>query len=125
MDYKIVAKGLGWFSIALGVLELTRTKQIAKSLDAEGHEGLIRGFGVREIVAGVGLLQSPAHSARVWNRVAGDAMDLTALGLAARRSPANKAIWGAVAFVAAATALDLWTARGLDTTSGKLIPTRA
>lgn len=125
MDYKIVAKGLGWFSIALGVLELTRTKQIAKSLDAEGHEGLIRGFGVREIVAGVGLLQSPAHSARVWNRVAGDAMDLTALGLAARRSPSNKAIWGAVAFVAAATALDLWTARGLDATSGKLFPTRA
>jgi len=124
MDYKKLGFGLGIFSIALGAAELLATRRIAKALDAEGHEGLIRGFGAREVVAGVGLLAAPAHATNVWNRVAGDAMDLAALGAAARKSPSNRAVWGAIAFVVGATALDVWTARGLDRETGKTSPTR-
>lgn len=124
MDYKKLSLGLGVFSLALGAAELFAPKRITEALDAEGHEGLVKGFGAREIVAGVGLVTAPAHSARVWNRVAGDAMDLAALGAAARNAPRNGAVWGALAFVAAVTALDVLVARGLDAETGKTAPTR-
>jgi hypothetical protein len=122
MDYKKLGLGLGLFSIALGAAELFASRRIAKGLSAEGHEDLIRGFGVREVAAGAGLLVAPAHSAMVWNRVLGDGMDLAALGAAARNRPENKAVWGALAFVIAATALDVVTALGLDRTTGKALP---
>ena len=124
MIYKTLGAGLGLFSLALGVTELFGARRIARTLDAEGHEGLIKGFGARELLAGASLMAAPAASANVWNRVAGDAMDLGALGLAARRSPRNAAIWGALAFVGAVTLVDILTARGLDRTTGKFLPRR-
>lgn len=114
MIWKPLSFGLGLFSIALGVAELLMPQKITEALDAEGHEGLVRGFGMREIAAGAALLQAPAHSTRVWGRVAGDAMDLAALGLAARNSPRNTVVWSAIAFVAGVTLVDVLTARGLD-----------
>lgn len=122
MIYKRLSLGLGIFSIALGLAELLVPKRIAKALSAEGHEGLVRTFGAREVVAGVGLLQAPAHSVRVWNRVAGDGADLAALGAAARRTPDNKTLWGAIAFVAGVAAVDVLVALGLDRTTGKTLP---
>jgi hypothetical protein len=123
--YKKLGLGLGIFSIALGATELLAARCLARALGAEGNEGLIRGFGAREVVAGVGLLNTPAHSTAVWNRVAGDAMDLAALGFAATQSPRKPAVWGALAFVIGATALDILVARGLDRTTGKLLPVLA
>lgn len=122
MDYRKLGFGLGLFSIGLGIAELAASKRIARGLSADGHDGVVRTFGARELFAGAALLAGPAHGARVWNRVAGDAMDIAALGLAARRAPQNKAVWGAIAFVAAATALDIVTAIGLDRTTGKTLP---
>ena len=118
--YKQLGLGLGVFSVVLGLTELLAARRITRELDAEGHEGLVRGFGARELAAGAALLVSPANSTNVWMRVAGDAMDLAALGAAARRSPRNRAVWGALAFVVAATALDLIVARGLDRTTGSI-----
>jgi len=125
MHYRKLGLGLGVFSIALGVGELVASRAIARRLKAEGHEGLVKAFGAREIAAGVGLVEGPAHSARVWNRVAGDGMDLGALALAARNAPRSKAVWGAIAFVAAATVVDIVVALGLDRATGKTVPTRA
>jgi len=122
MDYRKLGFGLGVFSIGLGIAELAASKRIARGLSAEDHDGVVRAFGARELFAGAALLSGPAHSVRVWNRVAGDAMDIAALGLAARRAPQNKAVWGAIAFVAAATAIDIVTAIGLDRTTGKTLP---
>lgn len=124
MNFKALGLGLGLFSIALGAAELFASKRIARTLEAEGHESLIKGFGAREVLAGVNLLAAPAASTNVWNRVAGDAMDLGALGLAAKAHPRNAAVWGSVLFVMAATALDVFTARGLDRETGKLVPVR-
>lgn len=123
-NYRKLNFGLGIFSIALGAAELLASRRIAGALDSEGHEGVIKAFGVREIAAGIGLLQSPARAARMWNRVAGDAMDLGALALAGRTAPRNKALWGAIAFVVGAAALDIIVARGLDATTGKTTPMR-
>lgn len=125
MNYKALSLGLGVFSLALAAAELFAPKRIARALDAEDHDGLVRGFGVRELVSGAGILAAPAASATVWNRVAGDALDMGALALAARRSPRNRAIWGAIAFVAATAALDVLTARGLDEQTGKFLPVGA
>ncbi|WP_313536818.1 hypothetical protein [Sphingomonas sp.] len=122
MDYRKLGFGLGVFSIGLGIAELAASKRIARGLSAEDHDGVVRAFGARELLAGAALLSGPAHGVRVWNRVAGDAMDIAALGLAARRAPQNKAVWGAIAFVAAATAIDIVTAIGLDRTTGKTLP---
>ncbi|WP_084583508.1 hypothetical protein [Sphingomonas azotifigens] len=122
MDYRKLGFGLGVFSIGLGIAELAASKRIARGLSAEDHDGVVRTFGARELFAGAALLAGPAHSVRVWNRVAGDAMDIAALGLAARRAPRNKAVWGAIAFVAAATAIDIVTAIGLDRSTGKTLP---
>jgi hypothetical protein len=96
MDYKRMSLGLGYFSLALGAAELLASRRIARALDAQGHEGLIKAFGAREIVAGVGLLQAPAHATRVWNRVAGDAMDLSALGAVVGKSPPQQSSLGRI-----------------------------
>jgi hypothetical protein len=122
MDFKRLGLGLGVFSIALGVTELFAAKRIARALEAEGSEGLIKGFGARELLAGANLLAAPAVSTNVWNRVAGDAMDLTALGVAATNHPRNRTVWSAIAFVVGATVLDVVTAMGLDRESGKMLP---
>lgn len=124
MDYKKWSFGLGVFSIALGATELLAARRIARTLEAEGREPLIRGFGGRELFAGVNLLAAPAVSTNVWNRVAGDAMDLVALVAAAGRRPRNDAVWGALAFVVGATALDVLVARGLDRETGPMLPER-
>lgn len=124
MDYKKLSFGLGLFSLALGAVELFAAKRVTKALDAEGHEGLVKAFGAREVAAGVGILAQPAVATTVWGRVAGDAMDLGALGLAARNAPRNKAVWGAIAFVVGATILDALVASGLDRQTGKTSPRR-
>lgn len=125
MDYKKLSLGLGVFSLALGAVELFGSKRIARTLDAEGHEGLVKGYGAREVAAGLGILNAPAHSVGVWNRVLGDIVDAGTLALAARNSPKNKAVWGSLAFVAGALALDAFVAAGLDRQTGKTSPARA
>jgi hypothetical protein len=125
MDYKKLGFGLGVFSIALGATELLMAPRIARALDAPKRKGLVRAFGAREVVAGAGLLSAPANAAAVWGRVAGDALDLAALGAAAGKAPRNRWVWGSLAFVLGATAIDVLVARGLDRTTGKTWPTRA
>ncbi|KQR84034.1 hypothetical protein [Sphingomonas sp. Leaf343] len=122
MEFKALGLGLGVFLVALGAAELFGAKRIARTLEAEVSEKLIRAFGVRELVAGAGLLAAPAVATNVWGRVAGDALDLTALGAAARAHPRNRAVWGAILFVLGATAVDIYTARGLDRTTGRMLP---
>jgi hypothetical protein len=122
IDYKKFGLGLGLFSVALGVAELIAGRRIARALASEDDAALVRAFGVREAAAGIGLLAAPAHSAMVWNRVLGDAMDLAALAAAAGKRPSNTAVWASLGFVAAATAFDIMTALGLDRTTGKILP---
>ena len=122
MDFKKLSLGLGLFSLGLGAAELLASRRIAKALEAEGSEGLIKTFGAREVASGAAILQSPAHGASIWNRVAGDVMDLAALGALARRASRNKALWASFGLVVVATAADVITALGLDRTTGKTLP---
>lgn len=124
MDYKKLGLGLGVFSIGLGLVELLAAKRVAKGLGVEGGsaEGVIKLFGARELLAGGMLLRGPAVSTNVWNRVIGDVIDLGALLAAAPKSTRPAALAGAIGFVAGATALDVYAARGLDQQTARTWP---
>lgn len=124
MDYRKVGAGLGYFSIALGLLEVAAPGRLARWLGVEGRSAkrVIGIFGARELLAGATLLRGPAVSTNVWNRVVGDAMDMGALGVAFTRSNRKAAVAGALGFVAGATLLDALTARGLDRTTARTFP---
>jgi hypothetical protein len=104
---------LGWFSIALGALELFASRPMARSLGMQRQESLIRAYGVREIVKGVGILTSPNPTPWLWGRVAGDALDLGTLAYAYRTSPKRRNVAIAMANVATVTALDVLAAQQL------------
>lgn len=124
MGYKKIGLGLGFFSIGLGLLEVAAPGRLARWLGVEGKTAkrVIRLFGARELLAGGMLLRGPAVSTNVWNRVAGDGMDLAALGIAFARSNRKGAVAGALAFVGGATILDAVTARGLAQQTGRTFP---
>lgn len=113
-----LARGLGWFSIGLGVAGLLATGALARWLGLRGREELLRAHGLREIGVGLGLLTAErASSASTWmkGRLAGDAVDVATLGAALlsteRRS--GHPLAGLVA-VAGVAALDLACARALS-----------
>ena len=86
-----LAKGLGWFSIGLGLAEVIAPKSLARLVGSEGnHTLLIRLMGLREITAGVGILTNRKPTGWMWARVAGDALDLTCLGLAYMSDDSDK-----------------------------------
>jgi uncharacterized membrane protein len=84
-DAERVARGLGWFSVALGGMEVLAPGVLGRTIGA-GRSGLgrsvMRMFGLREIAAGVGILTTPRPAKWMTARVAGDVMDLAALVLA-------------------------------------------
>ena len=52
MNEMNVSRGLGWFSIGLGIAEVVAGKQIGRALGMENQAWLFRVFGVREIGGG-------------------------------------------------------------------------
>ncbi|MBR0641423.1 hypothetical protein [Plastoroseomonas hellenica] len=73
-----LARGLGWFSIALGVIELLGARRLARAFGMQGAEWLIRSYGVREIASGLGALSiNPASG--IASRIGGDGLDLLTL----------------------------------------------
>jgi hypothetical protein len=120
--------GLGYFSLALGALEVAAPGRLARWLGLEGSKtarNTLIAFGIREIAAGGMLLRGPAVSTNVWNRVIGDAIDAGALGLAMRSSTRKGAVAGAMAFVGGAMLADVLTARALDRDTGRTFPVSA
>lgn len=109
-----LAKGLGWFSIALGVTELIAGRRLANALGLEGKQNLVRLFGLREIASGVMTL-SPDKATGLWSRAIGDAMDglLVATALDAPRSYQRDNAKLALAAVAGIALLDLIAARAI------------
>jgi len=72
---------------------------------------LQRLVGVREMMAGVGILKDDRPTRWVWARVAGDLMDLMLLGMAFNARRANRRrVALATASVVGITALDTYTA---------------
>jgi hypothetical protein len=83
MNAAQLSRGLGWFSIGLGLTELLAPRELARTIGlSESHDRVIRALGAREIASGLGLLARPKPTGFAWSRVAGDIMDLSLLGAA-------------------------------------------
>lgn len=112
-----MGRGLGWFSVGLGLIELLATRRLARLVGLDGYETVLRLCGAREIANGIGILAcEDARTMAPWvgGRLAGDAIDIAALTVAATR-PATRHAHpaAALAAVAGVTALDAACTRAL------------
>jgi uncharacterized membrane protein len=108
-----LARGLGAFSLALGLPQILAPGRMNRMIgvkDDPSSRRWMRIVGVREIAAGVGIFSERRPKEWVWARVAGDTMDLALLGSALRgktEQPARTlAATGAVIGAFAADLLD-------------------
>lgn len=124
-----LARGLGWFSIGLGLSQLAAPRSVARLIGASESQGtrtLMAALGVRELISGVGILRQPDSAGWVWARVAGDLMDLALLRSARdARSSHRGRIAAATLAVVGVTALDAFAARELSRGNGAAGPRAA
>src|SRR5918911_3474435 len=111
---RMLAQGLGWFSIGLGLAELLAPEGVTRPFGMQRHTALIRAYGLREIAAGVGILTQPDPTPWVWGRGAGDALDIAtmAAGLSAD-NPRRGNVAIAMAGLVGITVLDAYCAQRL------------
>lgn len=121
------SRGLGWFSIGLGLTELLAPRQLARTIGvSDDHDRLIQALGAREIASGLGLLARPKPTGFAWSRVAGDIMDLSLLSAALTQVDSKpvsvsrskdddrRRLTVAIAVVAAVTVVDVITSTRLS-----------
>ena len=118
-----LARGLGVFSIALGLVEIFAARSLTRALGMEGNETLVQAYGAREIATGIGILAADDPTPWIWGRVAGDALDVATLvtGLG-EDNPNRENVGLALAAVAGATALDVYCAQALSSESPQPLP---
>jgi uncharacterized membrane protein len=106
-----LARGLGWFSIGLGLAEVAATRPLARMIgvsDGLVSRTIMRACGLREIASGVGILMRPNAPALLEARVGGDVIDLSLLGAALIDDDSSAVrIAAATASVLGVTALDV------------------
>jgi uncharacterized membrane protein len=109
---RTLADVLGWFSIGLGLVQIAAPKSVANLIGVRDDNGMMRYLGVREILAGLGVLTQPDQPAWLWGRAAGDMMDLALLASVYRvRNAQRDRLAGATAAVIGITLLDILAAR--------------
>jgi uncharacterized membrane protein len=110
-----LARMLGVASLGLGVGQLAAPDALSKLSgvdDSPMARLMVRLVGVRELLHAALLLGSRKPGPYTWTRVAGDAMDLTTLGIAAanRKGTRHTRVLAVTAGVVGITAIDLYTA---------------
>ena len=113
MRVRQIAQALGWFSLALGAMELLAPRRVGRSMGLD-KPNTVRAFGMREIASGAMILARQRKGAGVWSRVGGDLLDL---GTLAMDRPTGKQKWdhrAALGAVAGALAADAWTGMKLQ-----------
>jgi len=116
-----LAEGLGWFSIGLGLAEVAAPGMLAQLIgieDSGRSRGVLRAFGAREIVSGIGILSSRPNAAWLWARVAGDVLDIAALAGAPKTEGDTGKLGPAFASLAGALVADVAAARALQQQRG-------
>jgi hypothetical protein len=117
---KDLARNLGWFSIALGALEVAAPHRLSRTLGWRESESAIAFYGLREIATGVAILTARNPAPFVWGRVAGDALDLVSLLGGFGGSRRKAAVLLALGTVGAVTVVDLICAQTLSADSQRL-----
>lgn len=122
------ARGLGWFSIGLGLAEVAMPRRLARLIgmdDDDTTRNILFGYGLREIATGVAILRSERPTNAVWARVGGDVLDLATLGRAMADDDSDRGrLTAATAAVLGVAALDLFTGRRLSRTGERAERTR-
>jgi hypothetical protein len=108
------ACALGWFSIGLGLAELLMPRTLGRVTGMQGREGLMRACGLREIATGIGILNSDDPAPWIWGRVAGDALDIAALGRGLVAGDRKGSVAVALGAVAGVTLADVATGQILN-----------
>jgi uncharacterized membrane protein len=121
---KHLARGLGWFSLGLGLAEVLVPRELGRLIGVRGDQTkLFRMLGAREIASGIGILLQRQPAASMWTRVGGDALDLALLGTAMSDPKADRRrLCAATTAVAAVTALDLFCSQQLSLRSNARTP---
>ena len=110
-----IARGLGWFSVGLGLAQILAPRAVCRIVGLPPAPTLTRLCGLRELACGIGILTQTNPAPWLKARVAGDAMDLACLAIAAPMSESRGArISSALAAVSAVTALDVYCSRELS-----------
>jgi len=107
-----LTRGLGWFSIALGMAELLAPRTVARAVGTDSA-GIVRLYGLRELACGIGILAFRDPTPFFWARVGGDVIDLATLAATSSKvSPREQSRVMRVAVnMMAITALDLFAAQ--------------
>ena len=110
-----LAKGLGVFSIALGLAEMLAPAQVGGMIGVSNRfRAFLPALGAREIAHGIAILSSAKPTTAVWTRVGGDVIDLAYLGSAFAAKETNKRrLTGATVAVLGVVILDLLCAQKL------------
>ena len=119
-----LARLLGWFSFSIGALEIAAPSALSRNLGLPGGAALVRGYGLREMIAGFAIMGKPWSSTGPWSRVAGDTMDLATLAMALgpdNRRRGSAAV--ATVLVAGITALDIICAVSLTRGNARALQT--
>jgi hypothetical protein len=111
---RTAAQALGWFSIGLGLAEMVMPRAMARALGMQDGAGVVRAYGLREILTGIGILIAKDPAPWVWGRVAGDALDLASLGGALPKSEQKVCVAGAIGAVTGIALADVATAKILS-----------
>lgn len=120
-----MAIGLGWFSIGRGLAELLAPRAMARATGMPGLEALIRAYGLREIVNGIGLLAADDPRPWLWARVAGDTLDMSTLAAhAGADNPQAGNARMAMLLASSIGAIDLVCARAADVKAKARLGTR-
>jgi hypothetical protein len=120
-----IARGLGWFSIGLGLAEMLMPRTLGKQLGMEGKESLLRFYGAREMAGGIGILSTGKPALWLWGRVGGDLLDLATLATGLdEHNPRKGNVAIALAAVAGVTVLDVVCAQTLTAIGRRREPVR-
>jgi uncharacterized membrane protein len=123
-----IARGLGWFSIGLGLAGIAAPGRLAKLIGVRGdYSSLLRALGAGGIASGIGILsRRPGESLNpfwMWSRVGGDAIALALLGsvyssTSGLRRSNRRRIAATTAAVAGVTVLDMILSQRLSGRNG-------
>jgi hypothetical protein len=119
-DKDSLAQFLGWFSIGLGIAQLTAPRVVSRLIGADPNgraPTLLRLRGASELTQGVGILVRPRPAVWLWSRVVGDAVDLGLLGAILTRHRRARTLF-AVANVVAVAVPDYYESRFLGRKRG-------
>ena len=119
---KPLATFLGLFSLGLGLAEALAPRAMARATGVR-RPALLRGYGLREIASGVGILAGDNPALWLWSRVGGDAIDLATLASFTAQTDRPGNVIMALGMVAGVGAMDVKCALQLgelpDTDGGR------